>query len=371
MSFFDDGEDTAPRPAARTPRAARRPQPRRPEGAGGAGGQDRHAVIVRRRIAAGVGVVLVIAIVLIISAIVKSQQSDALKNYGHDVNQIVEESDQKVATPFFTALSGAGTKSALDVAQQLDELHVEAEHLAARAKSLNVPSAMEGAQRYLLLALDLRAEGVAKVAGQMRMASGNQAQQASTLIAGDMENFLASDVIYSQRVAPLIEQTLKANGLGGQAVAGSRFLPNVGWLEASTVQSRLAGQSGGSGPVTPGTHGSALIGVSVGETTLEAEPAVNHLAGGSTPTFTATVEDSGESAQTNVKVEVIVSAGGKQLKATRSIDSIQPGSKETVDVPVENVPQEVESKVEVNVLPVPGETDLENNKASYLAIFGS
>jgi len=327
-------------------------------------------VVVRRRIAAGVGVVLVIAIVLIISAIVKSQQSDALKNYGHDVNQIVEESDQKVATPFFTALSGAGTKSALDVAQQLDELHVESEHLAARAKSLNVPSAMEGAQRYLLLALDLRAEGVAKIASQMRMASGNQAQQASTLIAGDMENFLASDVVYSQRVAPLIEQTLKSNGLGGQTVAGSRFLPNVGWLEASTVQSRLTGQSG-SGPVTPGTHGSALIGMSVGETTLEAEPAVNHLAGGSTPTFTATVEDSGESAQTNVKVEVIVGVEGKQFKSTRSINSIQPGSKETVDVPVANVPQGVETKVEVNVLPVPGETDLENNKASYLAIFGS
>ncbi len=327
-------------------------------------------MIVRRRIAAGVGVVLVIAIVLIISAIVKSQQSDALKNYGHDVNQIVEESDQKVATPFFTALSGAGAKPALDVEQQLDELHVESEHLAARAKSLNVPSAMEGAQRYLLLALDLRTEGVAKVAAQMRMASGNQAQQASTLIAGDMENFLASDVIYSQRVAPLIQQTLKTNGLGGQTVAGSRFLPNVGWLEASTVQSRLGGQSS-SGAVTPGTHGSALIGVSVGETALEAEPAVNHLAGGLTPTFTATVEDSGESAQTNVKVEVIVSGGGKQFKATRSIDSIQPGSKETVDVPVENVPQGVESKVEVNVLPVPGETDLENNKASYLAIFGS
>lgn len=370
MSFFDDGEDTAPRPATRAPRAPQRPQPRRPQGADGGGGQDHHAVIVRRRVAVGVGVVLVIAIVLIISAVVKSQQSEALKNYGHDVNQIVEESSQKVATPFFTALSGAGTKSALDVEQQLDELHVEAEHLQARAKSLNVPSAMEGAQRYLLLALDLRAEGVAKIANEMRMASGSQAQQASTLIAGDMENFLASDVIYSQRVAPLLEQTLKANGLGGQAVAGSRFLPNTGWLEASTVKSRIAGQSS-SGPVTPGTHGSALIGVSVGETTLEAEPAVNHLAGGSTPTFTATVEDSGESAQAGVKVEVTVNAQGKQLKATRSINSIQPGTKETVDIPVENVPQGVESKVEVYVLPVPGETDLENNKASYLAIFGS
>jgi CARDB len=325
---------------------------------------------MRRRVAAGIAVVAVIVIVLIVSAIVKSQQSDALKNYGHDVNRIVEESNQQVAAPFFSALSGAGTKPALDVQQQLDELHLEAEHQAARAKSLSVPSAMEGAQRDLLLVLDLRAEGIAKVANRLRTATGAGAQQASTLIAGDMENFLASDVVYAQRVAPLIEQTLKANGLGGQAVAGSRFLPNIGWLEASTVQSRLGGQSS-SAPATPGTHGSALIGVNVGETSLEAEPAVNHLAGGSTPTFSANVENAGESAETNVKVEVTVSAQGKQLKATRSINSIQPGAKETVDVPVENVPQGVESKVEVYVQPVPGETNLENNKASYLAIFGS
>jgi hypothetical protein len=325
-------------------------------------------VIVRRRVAAGIGVVVVIVIVLIISAVLKSQQSEALKNYGHDVNQIVEESNQKVAAPFFSALSGAAAKPAIDVQQQLDELHLEAEHQAVRAKSLSVPSAMEGAQRYLLLVLDLRAEGIAKVASRLRTATGSQAQQASTMIAGDMENFLASDVVYAQRVAPLIHETLKANALGGQTVAGSRFLPNIGWLEASTVQSRLGGQS--SSAPGPGTHGSALVGVSLGETALEAEPAVNHLTGGSTPTFTASVENDGESAEMNVKVEVTVSAQGKQLKASRSINSIQPGAKETVEVPVENVPQGVESKVEVYVLPVPGETDLENNKASYLAIFG-
>ena len=91
-----------------------------------------------------------------------------------------------------------------------------------------------------------------------------------------MENFLASDVIYSQRVAPLIEQTLKSAGIEGQTVASSHFLPNIGWLEPSTVLSRITGQSSSSaqsGETLTGHHGSALKGVSVGATALEGEPA--------------------------------------------------------------------------------------------------
>ena len=61
-----------------------------------------------------------------------------------------------------------------------------------------------------------------------------------------MEIFLASDVVYSQRVVPLIQQTLAANGIHGLSTAPSRFLPNLGWLEPTTVLSRLTGQAPGS-----------------------------------------------------------------------------------------------------------------------------
>ena len=72
---------------------------------------------------------------------------------------------------------------------------------------------MAGAQRDLLLALDLRVEGIDEDRGaRARPRSAARRKQASTQIAGDMEIFLASDVIYSQRVAPLIQQTLAANG---------------------------------------------------------------------------------------------------------------------------------------------------------------
>jgi hypothetical protein len=329
--------------------------------------------MVRRRVAAAVGVVLLIVIVLVVNGCLKGQKKQALESYNRDVNRITQESDQQVSQPFFAALANANSKSALDVEVQLDQLHILAQNQAASAKGLSAPSSMSGAQRNLLLALNLRAEGVAKVASLVRTALGGQAKQASTPIAGDMEIFLASDVLYSQRIVPLIQETLTGSGVQGQSTSPSSFLPNLGWLEPATVLARLTGQpvsSSQSGQIAPGTHGSALLGVSVGTNALQPEPTLNHVSGGANPTFTAIVEDAGSNPETDVKVNVTITAGGKQYKASHTINSTQPGTKSNVDIPVTGVPLEVASKIEVSVEPVPGETNTENNKASFIAIFG-
>jgi hypothetical protein len=177
-------------------------------------------------------------------------------------------------------------------------------------------------------------------------------------------------VLYSQRVAPLIQQTLASNGIHGLSTAPSRFLPNLGWLEPTTVQTRISGKSSQSAQAVTGNHGSALKAVTVGTNTLEAEPALNHISGGSSPTFTVQVEDSGEVSETNVATNVVVTAGGKQFKASHTIEKTEPGKTVSVDIPVTGVPLGVASKIEVKVEGVPGENDLENNKSTYLAIFG-
>ncbi len=169
------------------------------------------------------------------------------------MSRIAQESEQQVSKPFFSELTDANSKSALDVENQLDQLHIQAQSQASAAKGLSVPGAMTGAQRDLLLALDFRAEGVAKVASLVRTALGGQAKQASTLIAGDMEIFLASDVIYSQRVAPLIQQTLSDNGIQGQSTA-SQPLPAKHRLARTERPSTRA--SPGSRPAAPRAAGS-------------------------------------------------------------------------------------------------------------------
>jgi hypothetical protein len=229
---------------------------------------------------------------------------------------------------------------------------------------------MSSAQRALLQAMNFRVEGITKIAGLLPTALGGQGKQAITLIAGDMQILLASDVIYSQRVVPLIQETLAKEGIHELHTTASRFVPNLGWLEPSTVESRLTGKgSGAQSSASTGTHGSALIGVSVGSNALEAEPTINHISGGGSPTFAVDVENTGTNTETNVKVDVTVTAGGKQFKAQHVINQTTPGNKVNVEIPVSGIPLGVAAKIEVSVEPVPGETNAENNKANYLAIF--
>ena len=329
--------------------------------------------MVRRRIAAGAAVVVLIVIVLVINSCVKSEKHQMLKDYNREVGRLAEESSSQVAQPLFTQLAGASGKSALDVQVQINQLRITAQSIASHAKSLSVPGEMVNAQRALLLALDLRVEGMDKLAALVPQALGAKSKQATTQIAGDMEVFLASDVIYSQRVAPLIQQTLTGAGITGLSTPSSRFLPNVGWLEPNTAIARITGQAVGSSQsstAVTGNHGSALKTVSVGTNTLAPESTLNHISGGGNPTFTVQVENSGEFPETNVKVDITVTASGKQYKASHVIEKTEPGKALNVEIPVNGIPVGAAAKIQVSVEGVPGENDLENNKSTYLAIFG-
>jgi len=326
--------------------------------------------MVRRRVAAAVAVVLLIVIVLVINGCIKSQKKQSLENYNRDVGQLASRSDSEVSSQLFSTLTDAAGKSALEVGEKVNQLRLQAKEIASEASSMNVPGDMASAQRALLLALDMRLEGMDKLATLVPTALGSARKEAAAKVAGTMEIFLASDVIYSQRVAPLIQQTLRANGIHA-GTASTRFVPNIGWLETAIVLSRMTGQpaSGSQTGIAPGTHGSALLQTAVGTTTLEVEPALNHVSGGGNPTFTVTLENTGSNQETNVKVDVTVTAAGKQLKASHVVNTTTPGQKVNVEIPVTNVPLGVASKVQVEVEKVPGETNAENNKSTYLAIF--
>jgi hypothetical protein len=82
------------------------------------------------------------------------------------------------------------------------------------------------------------------------------------------------------------------------------------------------------------------------------------------------VENAGSNSETNVKVDVSVTTEGKTLNASHLINKTEPGSTSNVDIPVNGVTLGAASRVTVNIEAVPGETDTENNKGTYLVIFG-
>jgi hypothetical protein len=321
--------------------------------------------------AAGIAIVLIVVIALIIKGCANSEKQQSLKEYNHAVSSLAQEADAQVGGPLFTALAGAAGKQSVEVQVQINQLRSTMQGLASRARTLSVPGEMTEAQRDLTLVLDLREEALGKVAAQLPRLLGSQNTSAASAVAGAMEELLASDVVYSQRVAPLIQQALQANGIHEVGTSATRFLPNLGWLEASTVLARVTGssQAGSPSSSTTGHASSALVGTAVGTNALVAEPTINHITGGGNPTFTVTLEDDSSNPGKSVRVDVTVTAAGKQYKASHVIDETQPGKKVNVEIPVTGVPLGVAAKIEVDIEPVPGEEDLENNKATYLAVF--
>lgn len=325
--------------------------------------------MVRRRIAAGVGVLGVIALVLIVSAIIAGQKASALEQYDRELNQLARRSEQRVSKPLFVAITGAGGKQAIDVEQQINELQREAQQVAAHARNISVPGEVAEAQRDLLLALQMRAEALGKISARMHAALGGQAKTAAAPIAGAMEILLASDVIWSQRVVPLTQEALAAGGIHGLTTAGSRSLPNLEWLSPETALTRIGGKGAEAAQPTPGTHGDALTGVAVNGSALAPEPTLNHPAGGANPSFTVTFQNTGENPESDTKVVVSVTSGGKTVSASNTVEKTEPGQTANANVQVSGVTTGVPAKVEAKVEAVAGETNLENNKGAYLAVF--
>ena len=123
-----------------------------------------------------------------------------------------------------------------------------------------------------------------------------------------MQTFLASDVLYQARTAPLIKRALDESEIGGQRIASSRFLPGIEWLSEQTIAAQLDQQLTGGGEKTgepaPGLHGTGLDSVSVGDTALQPDapnrvPVTDDLA------FVVRFTNQGENDEFDVKVTVV------------------------------------------------------------------
>ncbi|MSX02252.1 MAG: hypothetical protein F2813_03720, partial [Actinobacteria bacterium] len=251
MSFFDD-EPTQVSSSPRRPAEPRRPAPTGGDTPPG----DRQSMRTRQAIAVGVGLVLLLIIIVGVKSCVSSANESALKDYNRNVAAIISDSDNQVSAPFFKLLGG-GTAggAATDLQVQVNQIRLAAEEDVKRGNELSVPSEMRDAQQNLMLVLDLRSGALTKIAELLPKAqgTGQAAETATSAIAGQMQAFLASDVVYSQRTAPLIKQALSQAGIDGLTVPTSQSLPGYTWLAPSTIAAAIGGQAAGttSGAAAP------------------------------------------------------------------------------------------------------------------------
>jgi hypothetical protein len=338
---------------------------------------DQQTLLVRRAIAIGGVLLLLVLLFLFVRSCASSRKENGLKDYNREVSSLVRESDTQVGQPFFQLLGQAGDQSPQDLQTNISGYRVQAEAQLKQARSFSVPDEMKGAQQSLLMALEFRRNGLGFVAERIRTAlgdSGDAANRAITEIAGQMQVFLASDVLYQARVAPFIKRALADAKIRGQQVASSRFLPGIEWLSEDTVASQLGQQlSGGTGRRTgqpaPGLHGTGLDSVSVGNTKLQTG-APNRVPGGADTTFVVRFTNQGENDEVDVKVTLTIDGGSKPIKVSRTITTVARGATAEASLALgQKPPTGAAVTVNVVVAKVPGEQKTDNNKASYDVLF--
>lgn len=315
--------------------------------------------MLRRGLALGGGLVLLILIVLGIKGCLDARANRELSDYARNVGQIVAET-QQTSKSFFGKLEDPGNLSVTEFVDQVDADRSAMATYAERVDELGTPGDMSRAQGNLELAYELRVSAMDEIAAKMSTALGDAgAEKAMMGIARQMQKLLAADVIYEQVVRPEADGVLAANGISDSDLPKGTFLPDEKWLDEGTVSDALGG-TGGTG--TPGVHGLGLIGVSVnGSELVEGAPVT--VSGEEGVEVEVTVQNQGESTESGVTVSVTYE--GTTLSG--EIDEVAAGEEATAGIVLTPAPSG-EVTLEVEAEPVAGERVTENNEASYTVL---
>jgi hypothetical protein len=236
-------------------------------------------------------------------------------------------------------------------------------------EGLDAPGELDGAREQIVLAFELRRDGLSAIADNIGAAQSNEVDQrreALATITDHMGDFLASDVLY-RRASEDIDAVLQEEGIS-QKVPESQFLPDTSWLEETTVAENLAGITGAEGEVT-GLHGLGIAAVLVNgaEVTPDAQ---NTVTADGAAEVEVSVDNQGDSEETDIPVQVTVTGGDEPIEAEETLSKILPGETQTVTVPLDPAPSKGdEVTIEVFVEPVLGEQVADNNEATYEATF--
>ena len=307
-----------------------------------------------------------------------SQKEQGFKDYVRDAGELVAESDQQ-STALFELLGDPGN-SEVDFTSNLNGAKVQAEQLVDRANDTDVPDQLKGAHENLVETLEFRRDGLDGIAREVAAAGGDDGGDTNERIAAQMQFFLTSDVIYSQRFLPKLLGTIEEEDLDQdvpvpdalrdpQAVA---FMPDIGWLRPATVGDRLAGVGASSDePAAPGLHGTGLGGVTVSPSGAAlAEGTTTQIPAGEDVSFDVELANQGEHPEESIVVTVEISGSGDPITLEETLDAINAGESKVVNVPLAETPPIGEPvEISVTVEPVPGEEKTDNNEATFTAIF--
>ena len=364
MSFFDEDDEPRTRVRPRRPATSRSGRP------------DRQTVLLRQGLLFGGFIVVLVLLIVIVNGCRQSAKENAFKDYNRDVAALVRASDSEVGKPFFDLLRNPGSN---DLRNQVASFKSQADTQYQQAKRISTPGDLTAAQRAFLITMEMRRDGLQSIADKISTALGSDpdtSDQAINEIAGAMEYFLASDVVYTSRTQRFIQDALDKQEIGGQRIQRTEFFPGWQWLDPNTVADALGQQlsadgaagAGGREPA-PGLHGTGIDSVAVGDVTLQPGTA-NRITYGPDTEFNVNFTNQGENDEVDIDVILRIEGGPEPIRVTDNVASLAAGETATASFALETPPPfDTPVTISVEVKPVPGEEKRDNNSAEYDALF--
>lgn len=366
FDFFEEEPET--REAARP--GLRRRGPRRPPRAPGP--PVGLTPLLRLAGLIGFAIVLIVLLAVWVDSCRAEGRRDTYRSYMEQMATIAGDS-QGVGRDLNTALTTPGT-SAGELQEQLAGLAAQQEQDVVQAQAVEPPGRLREQHEEAVEALEMRAGGLRQLLDAFRQVATSTPGDAGATLAPPMRRLLASDIVWADQFAESSRGVMERRDIRGVEVPGSRFLSNYDLATESLLSQiwqRVAGAAGGGEPA-PGLHGNQIISVTAQPGGQVLQPGQdNFVVAGANLAFRVTVENSGENQEVGVVVNLTIEQSPEPIERETRIQIINPGERK--NVVFRNLGQIVQfaqkTTVRAEVEPVPGETNIGNNTASYSVTF--
>jgi hypothetical protein len=323
-------------------------------------------------------ILIVVLLVIWVQSCQESSKDKTYKEYMAKVSDVTGSS-QQIGKQLSQTLLGQGLKEA-QVEQRVAGLAHQEQLDVQRARAITPPGTLRDEHNALIQALQYRVSGLTGLASALAAtANTKDTTRASTVLAGQMQRLLASDVIYQDSFKAPASAELDRQGVTGTNASGGPLVPDSNFLQSAdfvtpttmvTVLQRIRG--GATTPSTGGLRGTNLVSVKVQPIGTElSTSSQTKVIVRTNMSIDVTVEDSGDSQEANIPVTLqIIQSGVAPVTKHATIGFINPGEQKTVsftNFPAPNFSSPAQIKVEVQ--PVQGETNTSNNSADYSVIF--
>jgi hypothetical protein len=314
------------------------------------------------------GILLAVILVLWINSCRADSKRGEYQDYMEAVSARATQSSQ-VGNRLNTLITTPGIRLA-DLRSELEGLRQEQTQILASARDLTPPGPLRQQHESLVEALEFRVSGLDGLARAFTQVQGTpDAETAGRNLAIPAARLVASDVVYEDLFRAGSAAVMDDQGVTDVPVPDSPFVTN-GELSSPTAWKLIVDRLTRS-PQAGGLRGNQIAGVLAQPGRQRLSPSEDNTVKASDRlSFQVLVQNSGDSQETQVQVNIVIQQSPQPIRRRMVIDLINPN--DTRVVTFRNLGQVsfgTRTTLKVNVEPVAGESNTGNNAAEYPVIF--